>query len=364
MYRAIDICKSAGVELRGLKASLAPRRALSQNTPKLEKYQFVPYENTQLLNEDYEKNRFQNLTILLQTVIENSSNALKLKITEISENRPAEALLSPTILRILESEPMLSTDLTTVTKGHPELYSGHLEPHGINVVQKNASENTIDQNLHLIIGYDLLNTKAISILQNCIESLKIGGMILLEEMNGDVDTNTIKKLGLELISKQFTTSNMYLLLRKLPTLSDNSIVLQITENNYKWVEPLKDALTKSETEGTKIYLCVENEESTGIVGMMNCIMREPGGANVRMVFIQDRKSEKFSIDSDFYSKQLSKDLVMNVLRNGVWGCYRHITLENMADSGKLQVEHAYINALTRGDLSSFKWFEAPLGYYK
>lgn len=43
MYRDIDVIKSGGIELRGMKASLAPRRQQSQAPPKLEKYTFVPY---------------------------------------------------------------------------------------------------------------------------------------------------------------------------------------------------------------------------------------------------------------------------------------------------------------------------------
>lgn len=43
MYRDIDVIKSGGIELRGMKASLAPRRQQSQAAPKLEKYTFVPF---------------------------------------------------------------------------------------------------------------------------------------------------------------------------------------------------------------------------------------------------------------------------------------------------------------------------------
>lgn len=43
MYRDLNVIKSGGVELCGLKTSLAPRRQLSQASPKLEKYTFVPY---------------------------------------------------------------------------------------------------------------------------------------------------------------------------------------------------------------------------------------------------------------------------------------------------------------------------------
>jgi fatty acid synthase len=46
MYRNINILKAGGVELRGMKASLAPRRQQAQASPKLEQYTFIPYDNT------------------------------------------------------------------------------------------------------------------------------------------------------------------------------------------------------------------------------------------------------------------------------------------------------------------------------
>lgn len=49
MYRDIDVIKSGGIELRGMKASLAPRRQQSQASPKLEKYSFVPYATDKVI---------------------------------------------------------------------------------------------------------------------------------------------------------------------------------------------------------------------------------------------------------------------------------------------------------------------------
>ena len=46
MYRNINILKAGGVELRGMKASLAPRRQQAQAPPKLEQYTFIPYDDT------------------------------------------------------------------------------------------------------------------------------------------------------------------------------------------------------------------------------------------------------------------------------------------------------------------------------
>lgn len=364
MYRDVSIIKCGGIELRGMKASLAPRRQQTQSAPKLEKYMFVPYENNTHLNEDYDKARTQSLTILLQTVLENSNGALKLKVAEIAGERPAEALLAPTVVKILESEPMLSVDYTAVTAGPAESYTSAFESYGVKAVQKDVTSNPIDQNIHIVVGHDVLSQKAMNILENATNTLKPGGMLLLEEIYGDVDTAVIKQAGLIIIGKQNAGSKMYLLLRKPVPIPVDCIVIKISENTYNWVEPVKVALKKSETEGTRIYLVCEGEELTGMMGMTTCIMREPGGANVRTIFMQDKKCDKFSLTSPFFMKQLQKDLVSNILKNGTWGTYRHILLDQTTNSGKLQVEHAYINALTRGDLSSFRWIEGPLSYYK
>jgi hypothetical protein len=82
----------------------------------------------------------------------------------------------------------------------------------------------------------------------------------------------------------------------------------------------------------------------------------------RCVFIQDKSGAKFSLGNKKYLDQLKKDLVMNVLQGGDWGSYRHTLIGS--EEAALNVEHAYINALTRGDLSSLRWIEGPLSFYK
>lgn len=46
--------------------------------------------------------------MVLQIVLENSGGALKLKVAEVSGDRSPENLLAPSIIDILESEPMLN----------------------------------------------------------------------------------------------------------------------------------------------------------------------------------------------------------------------------------------------------------------
>nr|CAI5827466.1 unnamed protein product [Callosobruchus analis] len=358
MYRQIGVIKSAGIELRGMKASLAPRRQQAQAPPKLEKYQFVPYDNSQPLTEDPDKAKTQALTAILQTVIENSGGALKIKVAEVATDKPIESVLAPTIKDILESEPMLSTEVTVVTGGQVDTTA--LEAHEIKHAVKDVNTSNVAQDTHLVVASDLLQYNKLNVLSNCVASLKQGGFVLLEELKGPVD---LKKLGdLELISKQTTSLKVYLLLRKPIEVPTDATVIQITETNFSWVEPLKDAMKKAESDNGKIYLYVQGEELTGLIGMVNCLKQEPGGGNLRSIFLQNKTAPKFTIKA--YETQLKKDLVHNVMKNKVWGCYRHLQLDHYNDSGKLQVEHAYINTLTRGDLASLRWIEGPLGHYK
>lgn len=128
------------------------------------------------------------------------------------------------------------------------------------------------------------------------------------------------------------------------------------------MEDIKVALVKSEKENAQVLLVSEGDETAGILGLVNCLTKEPGGANLRSFFIQDAKAVPFSISA--YAAQLQKDLVHNVFKAGVFGSYRHISLDSSVEKPSLQVEHAYINTLVRGDLASLRWIEGPLTFYK
>nr|XP_022904132.1 fatty acid synthase isoform X2 [Onthophagus taurus] len=358
MYRNIGIIQIPGVELRGMKASLAPRRQQSQSPPKLERYQFVPYEQT-VSAFTYDKANQQALEILMQIVNENSAGALKLKIAEVGYAKTTETFLTPKLLDILESEPMLSVDMTIITSGGVD--TSTFDSKGIKIVQKDLTSSAIEQNAHLVILPDILINENQSILDNAINSLKSGGFIMIEGAN-EINKNISQK-NLVVVSQQKIASKLYTLLRKCVEIPEEYTIIKVSENNFDYVEPLKEALKDSESSGKRIYLINEGEELNGLIGMMNCVKQEPGGVHVRSVFIQD-KIEPFSPTSPKYISQLQKDLIHNVLKNKTWGSFRHLSIDQINDAGKLQVEHAYINTMIRGDLSSLRWIEGPLAYYK
>lgn len=357
-YKNIDVISSGGVELRGMKASLAPRRQQTQSAPKLEKYTFVPYNSL-----DKPIDVKKALTIFSQLISENSSGALKLKIAEIAQDKTAETAFATNLVGIIESEPMLSVELVLLSN-QPENFNTLVESLGIKTATKDITVSPVGTDLHAVVGSDILTSDVK--FKNSLDSIKAGGFIISEESVPSDDSLVKAQAGVEIVSKLLTDRRTFVLVRKLAEETNASLaaIVKVTDKNFKWVGDLQTVMKTAEAEPQKFYLVCQGEELTGVVGLMNCVKQEPGGAGARCVFIQDSKLAPFSPSSATYADQLKKDLLCNVYKNGVWGSYRHLLLDNNSDNATLQVEHAYINALTRGDLASLKWIEGPLSFYK
>ncbi|XP_037959865.1 fatty acid synthase [Teleopsis dalmanni] len=364
MYNDINVVKSGGVELRGLKASLAQKRPGTQNPPTLERYAFVANANTTDLHENSEKARMHALSTALHLIIENSAGAIKLKGVELANGRNPDMLLSNKLLQIIEGEPLMTADLAVVTSNkNEENIATLLAESGVRIISKDIMEGPVEQNCHFIFAMDILARPDTVSLENSIATIRENGFVVFDEsVNSFTKTGRIalQKQGFIVVQEQtYGASRVIVVGRRVLDLSErNCTVVKITEKNFNWLDDLKTALTSAAQDEQYIYVVCQGEELFGAVGLMTCIKNENGGKFARLVFIQDAKAETFSLTSKFYVKQLEKDLISNVLKSGVWGTYRHLRLEK--DLATLQVEHAYVNALVKGDLSSLKWIEGPI----
>lgn len=269
------------------------------------------------------------------------------------------------------------------------------------VITRDVNNAPPAQDVHLVIAADVLTNQSYTVLKNLAAALKSGCFILLEETTAQLDLKiALKETDLTLTGKQTdSVGKTYLLLKKRKQ-SGEPIVIQITEKNLSWLEDVKAALKKSDSEDQEVLLVSHGEETlgkiigrvisnfhsdslvargtkckrveemsrlfffVGLVGLVTCIRREIGGANARYIFIQDKNAPKFGLSVRFYAEQLDKGLMANVLKGNQWGSYRHLPLDQPNNVSSLQVEHAYVNTLTRGDLSSLRWIEGPLSYYR
>ncbi|GFS84466.1 fatty acid synthase, partial [Nephila pilipes] len=194
----------------------------------------------------------------------------------------------------------------------------------------------------------------------------VGNMI--ESVHSESDLEQIfKELKLRVICKKSDslTSTLYLL-RKIPVKSYDDIVIPIVEGRYeKWVPELREniiEITYQPNDRKRIWLVSEGIDFSGIIGLVNCLRLEPCGSSIRCVFISEGASSlpHFSPKAQFYQEIMENDLTMNVFKSNSWGTYRHFKMPEGTEG--LELEHAYLNIVTRGNLSSLTWIDSPLKY--
>nr|XP_018912187.1 PREDICTED: fatty acid synthase-like [Bemisia tabaci] len=346
-FADIGVIQSCGTEIRGLKVSLVPRKQ-KIGLVKKEKYLFVPYiiDKTDLMINEYNA-----LTSILQTVIENSDCPTKMKVIELAVAQSSDAFLSTKVKKILEEKFRHAG--VTVISNQGEVSERILKPLGTRMIETNTNV-IVDQNCHLVVAKNCLDNQ--NVLSNMLAIVQEGNFILLEQ-HKHLDENAVNEIGLDVISIVKTCKTTYALLRS-PVEIHMPIVITITRQ-FSWVNELKAALVEAEIEEKELILLVENEALSGIVGLLNCLKQEYSNVNIRCVFIQEEAAPKFSLTTHFCYTQLKKGLIHNVYKNHQWGCYRYISLDSDSGTATVKVEHAYMQALVLGDLSSLKWVQGP-----
>uniref|UniRef100_A0A4W5R3G1 Fatty acid synthase n=1 Tax=Hucho hucho TaxID=62062 RepID=A0A4W5R3G1_9TELE len=167
-------------------------------------------------------------------------------------------------------------------------------------------------------------------------------------------------LKLVVVRKSFYGSALFLCRRWLP--SKQPIFLPVDSMDYQWVDTLKATL--AEPSDSPVWLTATQTHS-GVVGMVNCLRQEPGGNRIRCAFVSDlcESTVAPTLQPTHSSMRsvLEGDLCMNVFRDGHWGVFRHQLLS--PDLSEELTEQAYVNVLTRGDLSSLCWIASPLRHF-
>ncbi|KAF6093695.1 fatty acid synthase [Phyllostomus discolor] len=158
--------------------------------------------------------------------------------------------------------------------------------------------------------------------------------------------------------RSFYGSALFLCRRLAP--QDSPVFLPVEATSCQWVDSLKSVLASASSR--PVWLTAVGCPTSGVVGLVNCLRKEPGGHRVRCILVSNlhRKSPVPKMDpgSAELQRVLRGDLVMNVHRDGAWGTFRHLPLESKQPEE--QTEHAFVNVLTRGDLSSIRWVCSPL----
>lgn len=186
----------------------------------------------------------------------------------------------------------------------------------------------------------------------------------------------VKELGFHLISQKEDKACSFcsLLIRKpLEQSEEQPVVIRVKNATYDWVDEMKSYLvddkkkdddegsdkTKTKAKKPKVWLLAEDTPN-GLIGLVNCLRREPGCDNVRCCIDLSSDSNTFA---NLSRELLDKDMVMNVFKDGVSGTFRHTLLEEELEE-RADTEHAYVDIRTKGDMSSFRWLENSTKYWK
>jgi len=359
MDSALDCCSAGGVQILGLHATVAPKRQMQKTAPTLEQFSFIPY-----IKKLDTSSELTSLKPSLDVVLENCRTS-KLKIVEVTNG---ERPIFQQIINLFSTQPLLSTEYTLTGYNLDQLEIEDLET--VKTVSWDLASKYPDQNAStdlVVMNKSLVSPVVMEQLKNVITGK---GFVLIYGQSDDTTSSekwipTCKQLGFQIMAETQATNGMSACLLRQLVQKDgiNPKIIEVNDLTYDWVDQVKSAMGEVKRED-RIYL-VSNAQVNGIVGMVNCLRQEEGGESIRCIFnssqSRDQTMPSITLTSPIFKSILEKDLVMNIFRDGVWGSFRHLPMT--AGINKVETEHAYVNVLTRGDLSSLKWIDSPVKYF-
>uniref|UniRef100_A0A1A9UN37 Uncharacterized protein n=1 Tax=Glossina austeni TaxID=7395 RepID=A0A1A9UN37_GLOAU len=334
---------SGGIEIVGLHASPVQRRK-SPGIPILERYQFVSHFPAPTLSIQ------DAVRFCVQLALENST-VLKIKTVELDTDGH---------FPIIENFVEAIEDLPLVTGDYVFLSNQVLEDIP-KVVHVEDGKLLTQKNCHFIIISALCGELNELALTQAPKSLVERGYLVVRISNSSGKINLKIPDDLKMVADLpiENTDEIILLLqcRGSKKFSLEPTVVEISESDkeFTWLVQLQQSI-KNKTP-TVVY--AYNEKLNGVIGLVNCLRKEPDGQLITCFFINDKSAPAFNINEPFYATQYALGLAVNVYQNGKWGSYRHLLL-NFDIHSAPRKDHVYGNVLQRGDLSSLRWFEGPL----
>ncbi|KMQ97230.1 fatty acid synthase [Lasius niger] len=354
VYKELETIVSGGVEIRGVKA-IAISRQLPASEPVLEEYKFVAYRDGAQVSLQ------EAIRLATQIAIEyhQAINVKTIELIDDSDNVTTNELASPILTKILADLPLIQANVL-LTAPPNRFDDDALSPNvtSINSLKQLSNE----ENALLAVGIGLLTRNKSEQLEQILSKLRNGGFVLTRErLPKPENLSALSKYNLNVILEKNTSTESIILLKKKEQPIRKTEIVRINNNEFTWLEKLNSImnLENETTDNTRIILVGEKDPECGLLGLVNCLRKEPGGEMIRGILIQDTEAPKFSLQNSLYANQLQLDLPINILRPGkMWGSYRY---EPVSSLSKLKpVYHALVNQTIRGDLSSLHWIEGPV----
>lgn len=285
----LGILVSGGIEIFGVHTSPVARRK-PPGCPVLETYKFIShFPSSQLTKSD-------SVRACVQLALENNPR-LKVKAVEVDKHRNAP------IINLFEVAlgdlPLVTSDLMFLTPQEIELGKIHVEDGHLSAVK----------NCVFVIGHRSLSNP--EFVEESLGSLIENGYLVSRESLDLSTSNFVAPPGLQLVAViQNDEENLVVLQKIQKKIQELPVVIFVDGRDGNWLEELKTAVKES-----PVILVSERDAYSGIIGLVNCIRKEPNGSRVSCVFIDDDNAPPFSLDDPFYRDQIKLGLAINVFKN-------------------------------------------------
>ncbi|CAB3400922.1 unnamed protein product [Caenorhabditis bovis] len=312
------------------------------------------------------------------------------------------------------SHPLLEVDYSAVGPNVDNLDDNTLDQLGAKkykiTIDENFTGHNEMKNLDYVVIDKVLNKKAhpTAYLQACKNLIRDDGFLLVIEVTShyeialaiegllgndvavEVDENRrhykafldheqlldiFQQAGLRLCNFQSDPTMMTTtyVVRKIPTIPREPAFIDVDDiHEFTWIEPLQKIIEErlNEPDYKTIWLVSNKVRNNGVVGLSLCFVEENLKANrFRSAFDMSNTKAiregppQWKLGDENVDKIVELDLHANNYKDGVWGSMRHIVVKDEEAHVYKDCEHAFINTLTRGDVSSLTWFESPNQYF-
>lgn len=257
----LNALRCGGIEMRGLSANSVGRRQ-PPGIPVLETYQFVPHLPTPIMDKT-DMARF-----CVQLTVENFPSA-KVVCTEVDTNDGKEPIID-LFGAAVGDLPLITSDLTYLST------KTDLELNGVKVVSE-GDITTCPSNTFIIRSNCLSDRE---FLESAEAQFSDNGFIVSRESNERKTMPTISLPNGYQIIAVIPIENEIIVLMHYTKLPQKTVakVIKITsgDDSYPWIEELQKGITEGE-----VIAYAENEPDSGIIGLVNCIRKEPNGSKLR-----------------------------------------------------------------------------------
>lgn len=341
----LNALRCPGIEMRGLIANSVGRRA-PPGVPVLESYEFIPHFPTPVMS------KINMARFCVQLALENHP-IIKVTSIEVDANDEKEPLCE-SIGTAVGDLPLVTADLTYITQRTVEL------PEAVKIV--NTDITSCSNNSTFVIKSNCLQDAAF--LESITAQFDENGYVISREVNSNKPTQ-LKTLpaGFKIIAVIPLNENDEIIAliqynKPSPPAAMRTIKISADDENLTWLKQLQDDIKEG-----NVIAYSEKEPLSGIIGLVNCIRKEPNGLNLKCVFTDDPRAPPFSLENPFYHNTIEQGLAINVYRDGKWGSYRHLLLDCHVEPACHSTQ-CNANVLQRGDLSSFIWHQGIMPFIK